>query len=105
MNRRQFATRSLAPAAGEAFSPWRGDAANLFSADQTPGAAPASQIKEARFPKGFLLGSRNGLLSERGRVERGRESGVDADFRNQKRTINDSGYWYGRVAAANRLDV
>jgi len=27
------------------------------------------------------------------------------DFRDQKRTIKDSGDWYGRVAAANRLDV
>ena len=27
------------------------------------------------------------------------------DFRNQKRTIKDSGLWYGRVAALNRLDV
>jgi beta-glucosidase len=27
------------------------------------------------------------------------------DFRDQKRTIKDSGLWYGRVAAANRLDV
>ena len=27
------------------------------------------------------------------------------DFRDQKRTIKDSGHWYGRVAAANRLDV
>lgn len=27
------------------------------------------------------------------------------DFRDQKRTIKDSGYWYGRVAVANRLDV
>ena len=27
------------------------------------------------------------------------------DFATQKRTIKDSGYWYGRVAAANRLDV
>jgi beta-glucosidase len=27
------------------------------------------------------------------------------DFRNLKRTIKDSGLWYGRVAAANRLDV
>ena len=27
------------------------------------------------------------------------------DFRNQKRTIKDSGLWYGRVAAAGRLDV
>ncbi len=30
---------------------------------------------------------------------------IYTDFRNQKRTIKDSGYWYGRVAAANRLDV
>jgi beta-glucosidase len=27
------------------------------------------------------------------------------DHRNQKRTIKDSGLWYGRVAASNRLDV
>ena len=27
------------------------------------------------------------------------------DFRDQKRTIKDSGLWYGRVASANRLDV
>jgi beta-glucosidase len=27
------------------------------------------------------------------------------DFRNQKRTVKDSGLWYGRVAAANRLDI
>ena len=27
------------------------------------------------------------------------------DFRSQKRTIKDSGLWYGRVAAANRLNV
>jgi beta-glucosidase len=27
------------------------------------------------------------------------------DFRTQKRTIKDSGLWYGRVAASNRLNV
>ena len=27
------------------------------------------------------------------------------DFRDQKRTVKDSGRWYARVAAANRLDV
>jgi beta-glucosidase len=27
------------------------------------------------------------------------------DFRNQKRTIKDSGLWYGRVAASNRLSL
>ncbi len=27
------------------------------------------------------------------------------DFRNQKRTVKDSGLWYSRVAASNRLDV
>ncbi|HEU5351869.1 MAG TPA: family 1 glycosylhydrolase [Terracidiphilus sp.] len=29
---------------------------------------------------------------------------VYVDFRNQKRTIKDSGQWYGRVAASNRLN-
>jgi len=27
------------------------------------------------------------------------------DFRNQKRTVKDSGLWYGRVAASNRLNI
>jgi beta-glucosidase len=30
---------------------------------------------------------------------------IYTDFRNQKRTIKDSGHWYGRVAASNRLDT
>jgi beta-glucosidase len=27
------------------------------------------------------------------------------DFRDEKRTVKNSGLWYGRVAEANRLDV
>jgi beta-glucosidase len=30
---------------------------------------------------------------------------IYVDYRDQKRTIKDSGFWYGKVAAANRLDV
>ena len=30
---------------------------------------------------------------------------IYVDYRDQKRTIKDSGYWYGRVAASNRLDA
>ena len=30
---------------------------------------------------------------------------IYVDYRNQKRTIKDSGLWYSRVAASNRLDV
>jgi len=30
---------------------------------------------------------------------------IYTDFRSQKRTIKDSGLWYSRVAASNRLDV
>jgi len=30
---------------------------------------------------------------------------IYTDFRSRKRAIKDSGYWYSRVAAANRLDV
>ena len=30
---------------------------------------------------------------------------IYTDFRNQKRTIKESGSWYGRVAASNRLDL
>ncbi|HVU44932.1 MAG TPA: GH1 family beta-glucosidase [Terracidiphilus sp.] len=30
---------------------------------------------------------------------------IYTDFRNQQRTVKDSGYWYARVAASNRLNV
>jgi beta-glucosidase len=30
---------------------------------------------------------------------------IYVDYRNQKRTVKDSGYWYGRVSESNRLDV
>jgi beta-glucosidase len=30
---------------------------------------------------------------------------IYVDYRDQKRTVKDSGLWYGKVAAANRLDV
>lgn len=30
---------------------------------------------------------------------------IYTDFRNQKRTIKDSGLWYGRVDSSDRLDV
>ncbi len=30
---------------------------------------------------------------------------IHTDFRSQKRTIKDSGLWYGRVAASNRLHL
>jgi beta-glucosidase/6-phospho-beta-glucosidase/beta-galactosidase len=30
---------------------------------------------------------------------------IYTDFRSQKRTIKDSGLWYSKVAASNRLDV
>ncbi|HXX14960.1 MAG TPA: family 1 glycosylhydrolase [Candidatus Eremiobacteraceae bacterium] len=30
---------------------------------------------------------------------------IYVDYRDQKRTIKDSGYWYGKVASSNRLEV
>ena len=30
---------------------------------------------------------------------------IYVDYRDQKRTIKDSGYWYGKVAASNRLEA
>src|SRR5690242_11096295 len=30
---------------------------------------------------------------------------IYTDFRSQKRTVKDSGFWYSRVAASNRLDA
>ncbi|HEY3704986.1 MAG TPA: GH1 family beta-glucosidase [Terracidiphilus sp.] len=63
MNRRQFAARSLAAAAGVALSPLRNHALTpaasptaAQTANTAPGAIPDSVIKEARFPEGFLWG-------------------------------------------------
>ena len=30
---------------------------------------------------------------------------IHTDFRSQERSVKDSGFWYSRVAASNRLDV
>ena len=57
MNRREFATRSIAAAAGAALSPRSGYAAAPTSTAQVPGSVPDSLINEARFPEGFLWGT------------------------------------------------
>src|SRR5665811_1264756 len=57
MDRRQFATRSLAAAAGVVLSRNSGYAAAPLSAEQVPGAVPDSLIQKARFPEGFLWGT------------------------------------------------
>jgi hypothetical protein len=54
MNRRQFVTNSLA-AAGTAFL--SRDAMATSSGVQTPGSAPSSAVKAARFPDDFLWGT------------------------------------------------
>ena len=57
MNRRQFAARSLAVAAGAALHRHTGYAASLLSAEQAPGSVPDSSIDKARFPEGFIWGT------------------------------------------------
>ena len=57
MDRRQFATRSLAAAAGAVLHRHNSYAAATLSADQAPGAVPDSLIQKARFPEGFLWGT------------------------------------------------
>jgi beta-glucosidase len=57
LNRREFATRSIAAAAGAALSSRSGYAAASLFAAQVPGSVPDSVINEARFPKGFLWGT------------------------------------------------
>ncbi len=59
MNRRQFAARSIAAAAGAALYHRESYAAPLF-ADRTPGSVPESLIQQARFPEGFLWGTADG---------------------------------------------
>lgn len=57
MDRRQFATRSLAAAAGAVLHRNYSYAASPLSADQDPGAVPDSLMQKARFPEGFLWGT------------------------------------------------
>ncbi len=57
MDRRQFATRSLAAAAGAVLHRHYSYAAVPLSAEQVPGSVPDSLIQKARFPEGFLWGT------------------------------------------------
>ena len=57
MDRRQFATRSLAAAAGAVLYRHPGYAATQSTADQIPGSVPEGSIEKARFPEGFLWGT------------------------------------------------
>jgi beta-glucosidase len=57
MNRRQFAVRCLAAAAGAVLHRHYSYAVAPRSADQVSGAVPDSFIQKARFPEGFLWGT------------------------------------------------
>ena len=57
MDRRQFATRSLAAAAGVMLHRQFSHAAAPLSAVQVPGSVPDSSIEKARFPEGFIWGT------------------------------------------------
>jgi hypothetical protein len=133
----EFATNSVATAAGPALVREDVSAATSPATDQLPGSVPGavseSVIKEACFPEGFLWGAATAsyrqVLAELARaIADGarvrayhawslldnfqwaegyteRYGLIHTDFRSQKRTIKDSGFWYSRVAASNRLDV
>jgi beta-glucosidase len=57
MDRRQFATRSLAAAASAVLHRHDSYAAVPVSAERVPGSVPDSLIQQARFPEGFLWGT------------------------------------------------
>jgi beta-glucosidase len=57
VNRRQFATRSLAAAAGAVLHRHSSYAAAPLPAAQVPGSVPDSSIEKARFPEGFIWGT------------------------------------------------
>jgi len=57
MDRRQFATRCLAVAAGTVLHRNSGCAVAASSAGQVPGSVPDSLIEQARFPDGFIWGT------------------------------------------------
>lgn len=57
MNRRQFASRSLAAAAGAVLHTRYGHGTASLPEGRVPGAVPDSVIEAARFPQGFLWGT------------------------------------------------
>ena len=57
MDRRQFATRSLAAAAGTMLHRRYSYASAQTSPQQVPGTVPDSVIQKARFPEGFIWGT------------------------------------------------
>ena len=57
MNRRKFATWSLAAAAGAALDPLSGSTSTHVANAQIPGAVSDSLIDQAHFPDGFLWGT------------------------------------------------
>src|SRR6266536_1253422 len=57
MDRRQFATRSLAAFAGAVLSRRYSYAGAPIPTDRIPGSVPDSLIQKARFPEGFLWGT------------------------------------------------
>src|SRR5215831_2804677 len=57
MDRRQFATRSIAALAGAVLSRRGSHAGAALSARLGPGAVPDSLVQKARFPEGFLWGT------------------------------------------------
>src|SRR6202047_5482169 len=66
MDRRQFATRSLAAAAGAVLHRHDSYTAVPVSAKQVPGSVPDSLIQQARFPEGFLWGTATASYQIRG---------------------------------------
>ena len=57
MDHRQFASHSLAAAAGAVLHRHDSDTAVPVSVEQVPGSVPDSLIQQARFPQGFLWGT------------------------------------------------
>lgn len=73
MNRRLFAARSLAAAAGVVLSRNDSYAAEPASAQQVPGSVPDSIIQKARLPQEFVWGTATASYQVEGGVERGRQ--------------------------------
>lgn len=115
MDRRQFETRSVAAAAGAALHRQSSYAAALIPLSRFRGRWPTLWYREtlAELARAIADGARvrafhawtllDNFQWAEGYTER--DGLIYTDFCNRKRTIKDSGLWYGRVAATNRLDT